>query len=134
MIPLLQVLRMPFEEIISASVLMLIVLLVLLLIPAAVLSLLLSALTVLAVLLILIVLLIAGAFNVVCTVLYYGLATMRCQRAILISYVAASLLALLASVPIVSALGVLGAGMSYLLTMAFLCLLLCYSLYSNKQN
>ena len=59
MIPLLQVLRMPFEENISASVLMLIVLLVLLLIPAAVLSLLLSALTVLAVLLI--VLLIAAA-------------------------------------------------------------------------
>ena len=57
MIPLLQVLRMPFEENISASVLMLIVLLVL----AAVLSLLLSALTVLAVLLILIVLLIAAA-------------------------------------------------------------------------
>lgn len=56
MIPLLQVLRMPFEENISASVLMLIVLLILLLIPAAVLSLLLSALTVLAVLLILIVL------------------------------------------------------------------------------
>ena len=52
---------MPFEKIISASVLMLIVLLVLLLIPAAVLSLLLSALTVLAVLLILIVLLIAAA-------------------------------------------------------------------------
>lgn len=52
---------MPFEENISASVLMLIVLLVLLLIPAAVLSLLLSALTVLAVLLILIVLLIAAA-------------------------------------------------------------------------
>lgn len=46
---------MPFEEKISASVLMLIVLL---LIPAAVLSLLLSALTVLAVLLILIVLLV----------------------------------------------------------------------------
>lgn len=52
---------MPFEENISASVLILIVLLVLLLIPAAVLSLLLSALTVLAVLLILIVLLIAAA-------------------------------------------------------------------------
>ena len=48
MIPLQQVLRMPFEENISASVLMLIVLLIL----AAVLSLLLSALTVLAVLLI----------------------------------------------------------------------------------
>lgn len=58
MIPLLQVLRMPFEENISASVLMLIVLLVLLLILTAVLSLLLSALTVLAVLLILIVLLV----------------------------------------------------------------------------
>lgn len=82
----------------------------------------------------LIVLLIAGAFNVICTVLYYGLVTMRCQRAILISYVAAGLLALLVSVPIVSALGVLGAGISYLLTMAFLCLLLCYSLFSNKLN
>ncbi len=58
MIPLLQVLRMPFEKNISASVLMLIVLLVLLLILTAVLSLLLSALTVLAVLLILIVLLV----------------------------------------------------------------------------
>lgn len=49
---------MPFEENISASVLILIVLLVLLLILTAVLSLLLSALTVLAVLLILIVLLV----------------------------------------------------------------------------
>jgi len=49
-IPLLQVLRMPFEENISASVLLLIL--------TAVLSLLLSALTVLAVLLILIVLLV----------------------------------------------------------------------------
>lgn len=49
---------MPFEENISASVLMLIVLLVLLLILTVVLSLLLSALTVLAVLLILIVLLV----------------------------------------------------------------------------
>ena len=58
MIPLLQVLRMPFEKNISASVLMLIVLLVLLLILTAVLSLLLSALTVLAILLILIVLLV----------------------------------------------------------------------------
>lgn len=55
MIPLLQVLRMPFEKNISASVLMLIVLLVLLLILTAVLSLLLSALTVLAVLLVLII-------------------------------------------------------------------------------
>lgn len=66
------------------------------------------------------VLVVGGAFNALCTVLYYTLTAMRRQRAVLFGYIGASATILISSSLLVRQTGLMGAAWSYALAMLLL--------------
>ena len=74
----------------------------------------------------LLVVLLGGGIASAANVLYYAIVILRRQRAILLAYVAAVASATLAAAPLVSAFGLLGAGMTYCVSV--LALLVVYAI------
>lgn len=67
--------------------------------------------------------LVGGGFNAVCVLLYYMITVQRKQKYVLIGYVGAALAAFLLGDRMVAAYGLLGASLTYLLSVILLCLL-----------
>jgi len=72
----------------------------------------------------LMVLLVGGGFNAAAVIGYYGLVTMRCQKAVLVGYGAAALMAFVSVGPAITAGGLWGAAVLYTCLMALLSLVL----------
>lgn len=72
----------------------------------------------------LMVLLVGGGFNAAAVIGYYGLVTMRCQKAVLVGYGAAALMAFVSVGPAITAGGLWGAAVLYTCLMALLSLIL----------
>lgn len=66
------------------------------------------------------VLVVGGAFNAVSVILYYALATLRRQHAVLVGYVLAAVTVLVLSNLLVDKWGIMGASVSYLVAMLIL--------------
>lgn len=71
----------------------------------------------------LMIVLVGGGFNAVCVLLYYMITVQRKQKYVLIGYVGAALAAFLLGDRMVAAYGLLGASLTYLLSVILLCLL-----------
>ncbi|MCI2241779.1 lipopolysaccharide biosynthesis protein [Adlercreutzia faecimuris] len=72
----------------------------------------------------LMVLLVGGGFNAAAVIGYYGLVTMRCQKAVLVGYGVTALMAFMAVRPAIVAGGLWGASVLYTCLMALLALIL----------
>ena len=82
----------------------------------------------------LIILIFSGTFNAICTVFYYGLVALRKQKFVFVSYAVSSVIALIASNTLTFSLGLLGASLSYLLSMASLTILLGVCFHVAKKT
>ncbi len=82
----------------------------------------------------LIILIFSGTFNAICTVFYYGLVTLRKQKFVFVSYAVSSIIALIASNALTFSLGLLGASLAYLLSMASLTILLGACFHVAKKS
>ncbi len=69
------------------------------------------------------VVLLGGGFNALCVLLYYMITVMRKQKYVLIGYIGSALAAWLLGDSLVAKYGLMGASLTYLLSVALLCLL-----------
>ncbi|MEZ3496225.1 MAG: lipopolysaccharide biosynthesis protein [Lachnospiraceae bacterium] len=74
----------------------------------------------------LMVVLAGGGFNALCVLLYYMITVQRKQKYVLIGYVGASVTAWILGDRMVSAYGMMGASLTYLLSVTLLCLLFVF--------